>query len=166
MVLDTARPKYKENTTWLGIRGRDVVRKSIPKVNISQLFTIDFLEIQFIVNYNSQSDGQNKSAKSRTNLQKKTIHIILRMVSREKVFVNPPASSSSPYPGGFNPWISNVTEDTSPHVTSERQNPDTTLDPRCQSGPSARNSFDPKEGRSSKGLWGRPTKTADLGTSF
>ena len=25
------------------------------------------------------------------------------------VFVNPPASSSSPYPGGFNPWISNVT---------------------------------------------------------
>ena len=42
------------------------------------------------------------------------------------VFANPPASSSSPYPGGFNPWISNVSEDTSPHVTSERQNPDTT----------------------------------------
>ena len=44
--------------------------------------------------------------------------------------VNPLASSSSPYLGGFNPWISNVTEDTSPYVTSERQNPDTTLDPR------------------------------------
>ena len=66
------------------------------------------------------------------------------------VFANPPASSSSPKPGGFNPWISNVTEDTSPHVTSERQIPDTALDPRCQSGPSARNSFDPKEGRFSK----------------
>ena len=66
------------------------------------------------------------------------------------VFVNPTASSSSPYPGGFNPWISNVTEDTSPDVTSERQNPDTTLDPICQSGPSARNSFDPNEGRFSK----------------
>ena len=66
------------------------------------------------------------------------------------VFVNPPASSSSPYPGGFDPWISNVTEDTSPHVTSECQKPDTTLDPRCQSGPSARNSFDPKEGFFSK----------------
>ena len=61
------------------------------------------------------------------------------------VFVNPLASSSSPNPGGFNPWISNVTEDTSLHVTSERQNPDTALDPRCQSGPSARNSFDPKD---------------------
>ena len=35
-------------------------------------------------------------------------------------------------------------------VTSERQNPDTTLNPRFQSGPSARNSFDPKEGRFSK----------------
>ena len=66
------------------------------------------------------------------------------------VFVNPPASSSSPYPGGFNPWNSIVTEDTSPHVTSECQNPDTAMDPRCQSGPSARNQCDPKEGRSSK----------------
>ena len=66
------------------------------------------------------------------------------------VFVNPTASSSSPYPGGFNPWISNVSENTSPHVTTERQTLDTALDPRNQSGPSARNSFDPKEGRSSK----------------
>ena len=60
------------------------------------------------------------------------------------VFVNPPASSSSLYPGGSNPWIPNVMEHTSPHVTSERQNPDAALDPRCQSGQSARNSFDPR----------------------
>ena len=66
------------------------------------------------------------------------------------VFVNPTASSSTPYPGGINPWISNVSDHTSPHVMSERQTPDTTLDPRCQSGPSARNSFDPSEGRFSK----------------
>ena len=66
------------------------------------------------------------------------------------VFVNPAATSSAPYPGGFSPWSSNVSEHTSPHVTSERQTPDTTLDPSCQSGPSARNSFDPSEGRFSK----------------
>ena len=66
------------------------------------------------------------------------------------VFVNPTSSSSSLYLGGFNPWTSNVSEHTSPHVMSERQTPDTTLDPRCQSGPSARNSFHPKEGRFSK----------------
>ena len=58
------------------------------------------------------------------------------------VFANPKASSSAPFPQGFNPWISNVSEHTSPHSTCERQTPDTTLDPRCQSGPSARNSFD------------------------
>ena len=74
MVLDTARPKYKENTIWLGIRGRDAVRKSTPKVNILQVFTIGFTEIQFIVNHNSQSDAQNKGAKSGMNLQKKTTH--------------------------------------------------------------------------------------------
>ena len=68
----------------------------------------------------------------------------------ENVFANPRASSSSLYPGGFNPWISNVTEYTSPHVTDERQIPDTVLTPRFQPGPSAGNSFDPKEGRVSK----------------
>ena len=66
------------------------------------------------------------------------------------VFANPTASSSTPYPGGVNPWTPNVTEHISPHVMSERQTPDTALDPRCQSGPSARNSFDPSEGRFSK----------------
>ena len=70
------RPKYKESTTWLDMRGRDAARKLTPKVNILQVFTIDFSEIQFIVNHNPQSDGQNKSATSGTNLQKKTTHII------------------------------------------------------------------------------------------
>ena len=70
------------------------------------------------------------------------------------VFANPRASSSSPYPGGFNPWISNVTEDTpvltstgQPVTCGERQIPDTVLTPRFQPGPSAGNSFDPKEGK-------------------
>ena len=46
-----------------------------------------------------------------------------------------------------NPWISNVSEHTSPHVMSENQTPD--QDQRCQSGPSARNSIIPGEGDSS-----------------
>ena len=79
---------------------------------------------------------------------------------------NPQASYSSPYPGGFNPWISNVTEDTSPHVTSERQNPDTALDPRCQSGPSARNSVDPNEGRFSKDYGADQQRLQIFGTSL
>ena len=60
MVLDTARPKYKENTIEPGTRGRDAARKLTLKVDISQVVTIDFSEINFIVNHNSQSDGQNK----------------------------------------------------------------------------------------------------------
>ena len=66
------------------------------------------------------------------------------------VFVNPTASSSTPYPQGFNPWISDVSEHTSPHVMSECQSPNKALDPRCQSGPSARNSVIPSEGGFSK----------------
>ena len=59
-----------------GMRGRDAARKLTLKVNILQVLTIGSSEIQFIVNHYSQSDGQNKSAKSWTNLQKKTIHIV------------------------------------------------------------------------------------------
>ena len=43
-----------------------------------------------------------------------------------------------------------MSEDTSAHVMSGSQTPNTALGPTCQSGPSARNSFDPKEGRFSK----------------
>ena len=68
MVLDMARPKNKKRTTWPGMRGRDAARKSTLKVDILQVFTFDFSEIQFIVNHNSQSDGQNKSAMSGMNL--------------------------------------------------------------------------------------------------
>ena len=40
----------------------------------------------------------------------------------------------------------------------KRQTPNTTLDPRCQSGPSARNSFDPGEGRCSKDYGADPQR--------
>ena len=59
------------------------------------------------------------------------------------IFANPAASSSAPYPQKSNPWVSNVSEHTSPHVISESQTP--VQDQRCQSGPSARNSFVPSE---------------------
>ena len=71
MVLDMARPKRKKSTIRLGMRGRDAARKSTLKVNILQIFTIDFSEIQFIVNHNR--NGQNRSAKSGSYLQKKNI---------------------------------------------------------------------------------------------
>ena len=63
-------------------------------------------------------------------------------------FANPTASFSAPYPQESNPWVSNMSEHTSPHVMSESQTP--ALDQRCHSGPSAKNSFIPCEGRFSK----------------
>ena len=76
MLLDTAKPKNRKSTILLGMRGRDAARKLILKVEILQVFTIDFSVIQFIVNHNSQSYGHNKGAKRWTNLQKKTVRII------------------------------------------------------------------------------------------
>ena len=64
------------------------------------------------------------------------------------VSANPMASSSALYPQESNPWRSNVSEHTSPHVMSESQTP--AQDQRCQSGPSARNSVVPSEGGFSK----------------
>ena len=64
------------------------------------------------------------------------------------VFANPVASFSAPYLQELNPWSSNLSEHTSPHVMSESQTP--VQDPRGQSGPSARNSFIPSEGGFSK----------------
>ena len=49
------------------------------------------------------------------------------------VFVNPTASSSAPYPQESNPWISNVSEHTSPHVMSESQTPAQDRQPEIQS---------------------------------
>ena len=39
------------------------------------------------------------------------------------VFANPTVSSSTPYPQESNPWVSTVSEHTSPHVMSESQTP-------------------------------------------
>ena len=49
------------------------------------------------------------------------------------VFANPAASSSALYPQELNPWSSNISEPTSPHMMSEKQTP--VQDQRYQSGP-------------------------------
>ena len=64
------------------------------------------------------------------------------------VFADPTASSSARCLQESNPWSSNVSEHTSPHVISESQAP--AQDQRCQSGPSAGNSVVPSEGGFSK----------------
>ena len=66
------------------------------------------------------------------------------------VFANPAASSSAPYPQELNPSSTNISEHIhSSHVgNSENQTP--VQDQRCQSGPSARNSATPSEGKFSK----------------
>ena len=55
--------KNRKSTIKPGRRGRDAARELTLEVNILQVFTIDFSEIKSIVNHDSQSDGQNKSAK-------------------------------------------------------------------------------------------------------
>ena len=64
------------------------------------------------------------------------------------VFATPTASSSALHPQGINPWNSNLSEHTSPHVMSYSQTP--VQDQRCQLGPSARNSVITSEGGFSK----------------
>ena len=76
MVLEMAKLKNKQSTTWPGMRGRDAARKLTLKVNILQVFTIDFSEIQSIVNHNSQIG---------MNLHKKTIHIVSLQRKRKDI---------------------------------------------------------------------------------
>ena len=61
---DVQREHHMAWNAWKGC-----CKKVDSKVNNLQVFTIDFSEIQFIVNHNSQSDGQNQSAKSGMNLR-------------------------------------------------------------------------------------------------
>ena len=73
------------------------------------------------------------------------------------VFANPTASSSAPNPQESNPWVSNVTEHTSPHVMSGSQTPVRTVSEKF---------IRPQWGKIFKKFLGRPTTTADFGSSF
>ena len=85
MVLDMARPKNKQSTIWPRMRGREVARTSTRKVNILQVFTIDFSEIKSIVNRNSQSDGQNKKCKEWDELAQEDHTYRLTPEEKEKI---------------------------------------------------------------------------------
>ena len=81
------------------------------------------------------------------------------------VFADPLASSSAPYPQELHQW--NSSEEplhSSTMEKSERQKQDQDL--RCQSGQSAKDSVTFSGGDSLKELWGRPTTTADFGSSL
>ena len=82
------------------------------------------------------------------------------------VFVNPDASSSAPCPQELHQWNSSIEEPlhSSTVEKSERQEQDQDL--RCQSGPSAKDSVILSGGSLFQELWGRPTTTADFGSSF
>ena len=66
------------------------------------------------------------------------------------VFANPVASSTASYPQELNPWSSGMSESIHSSTAEKNENQTPVQDQRCQSGPSARNSFDPSEGSSSK----------------
>ena len=66
------------------------------------------------------------------------------------VFANPTASSSARCPQELNPWSSNIIENIHSSPAGKKENQTQIQDQRCQSGPSARNSFIPSEGEFSK----------------
>ena len=63
------------------------------------------------------------------------------------VFANPVASSTAPYPQELNPWSSHMSETIHSSPTGKNENQTPVQDQRCQSGPSAKNSVIPSEGR-------------------
>ena len=81
------------------------------------------------------------------------------------VFADPDASSSAPYPQELHQW--NSSEEPLHSFTMEKSGrPERDPDLRCQSGPSAKNSVIFSGGDSLKNYRGRPTTTADFGSSL
>ena len=62
------------------------------------------------------------------------------------VFADPVASSTAPYPQELNPWSSGISEPIHSSTAEKNENRTPVQEQRCQSGPSAKNSFIPCEG--------------------
>ena len=56
------------------------------------------------------------------------------------VFADPPASSSAPYPQELHQWNSSIEEPLHSSTVEKSERPERDQDPRCQSGPSAKDS--------------------------
>ena len=83
-----------------------------------------------------------------------------------KYFANPLASSSAPYPQELHQWNSSIEEPLHSSTVEKSERPEQNQDLRCQFGPSAKDSVIFSGGDSSKNYGGRPTTTADFGSSF
>ena len=82
------------------------------------------------------------------------------------VFADPPASSSAPYPQKLHQWNSSIEEPLHSSTMEKSERPEQNQDLRCQSGPSAKDSVIFSGGDSLKNYGGRPTTTADFGSSL
>ena len=69
------------------------------------------------------------------------------------VFANPKASTTAPYPQELNPWRKIIEEPLHMCTAEKSERPEQNQDLRCQSGLSARNSFDPSEGDFFNEFW-------------
>ena len=73
MVLDTAKPKNRKSIIWPGMRGRDAAKRVDSQGEHFTSIHDRFLRDPILY---PQSEGQNKSARRWTNLQKKTTRTI------------------------------------------------------------------------------------------
>ena len=81
------------------------------------------------------------------------------------VFADPDASSSAPYPQELNQWNSSIDEPLHSTTVEKSERSEQNQDLGCQSGPSAKDSVI-FSGGDFKELCGRPTTTADFGSSL
>ena len=82
------------------------------------------------------------------------------------VFANPDASSSALYPQELHQWNSSIEEPLHSSTVEKSERQEQNQDLRCQSGPSAKDSVILSGGDYSKNCGGRPTTTADFGSSL
>ena len=68
----------------------------------------------------------------------------------KRFFATPDASSSALYPQELNPWGTTIEEPLHSSTVEKSERPEQNQDLRCQSGPSAKNSVIPSEGKCSK----------------